>query len=57
MAFSALKVALKVNYDLEFEITGLCSLCKSTLRYMYRVTKVVGDTDYVDIKTRVAPSI
>ena len=24
---------------------------------LYRVTKVVGDTDYVDIITRVAPSI
>ena len=24
---------------------------------VYRVTKVVGDTDYVDIKTRVAPTI
>ena len=25
--------------------------------YVYRVTKVLGDTDYVDIKMRVASSI
>ena len=35
LAFLALKVALKVNYDLEFEIGGLCSLCKPILSYVY----------------------
>ena len=36
LAFLALKMALKVNYDLEFEISGLCVLCKTILSYLYR---------------------
>ena len=35
MAFLAFKVAFKVNDDLEFEIGGLCSLCKPILSYLY----------------------
>ena len=36
LAFLALKMALKVNYDLEFEISGHCFLCKTILSYLYR---------------------
>ena len=30
-----LESGYKVNYDLEFEIYGLCSLCKSILSHLY----------------------
>ena len=36
MAFLVFKVAFKVNDDLEFQIGGLCSLCKPILSYLYR---------------------
>ena len=44
------------------KMTPHTEICSKTVfasldSVMYRVTNVVGDTDYVDIKTRVASSI
>ena len=35
LAFLAFKVALKVSFDLEFEICDLCSLCKPIVSHLY----------------------
>ena len=51
-AFLALTVALKVNHDLEFEISGLCSLCRPILRYMYSCLGHFGPLSKINLQKK-----